>query len=104
MLKNLFRKKECTTIQSTPSYSEAIIPNIPNGKWINCKKCKNIIYIEDIENNSYICPKCNYHFNISTYERVREIFDNKVQTKNRKNKKKCKSYRGCFMWSWQYKS
>ena len=77
MLKNLFRKKECTTIQSTPSYSEAIIPNIPNGKWINCKKCKNIIYIEDIENNSYICPKCNYHFNISTYERVREIFDNK---------------------------
>ena len=77
MLKNSFRKKECTTIQSTPSYSEAIIPNIPNGKWINCKKCKNIIYIEDIENNSYICPKCNYHFNISTYERVREIFDNK---------------------------
>ena len=77
MLKNLFRKKECTTIQSTPSYSEAIIPNIPNGKWINCKKCKNIIYIEDIENNSYICPKCDYHFNISTYERVREIFDNK---------------------------
>ena len=77
MLKNLFRKKECTTIQSTPSYSEAIIPNIPNGKWINCKKCKNIIYIEDIENNSYICPKCNYHFSISTYERVREIFDNK---------------------------
>ena len=77
MLKNLFRKKECTTIQSTPSYSEAIIPNIPNGKWINCKKCKNINYIEDIENNSYICPKCNYHFNISTYERVREIFDNK---------------------------
>ena len=77
MLKNLFRKKECTTIQSTPSYSEAIIPNIPNAKWINCKKCKDIIYIEDIENNSYICPKCNYHFNISTYERVREIFDNK---------------------------
>lgn len=77
MLKNLFRKKECTTIQSRPSYREAIIPNIPNGKWLNCKKCKNIIYIEDIENNNYICPKCNYHFNISTYERVREIFDNK---------------------------
>ena len=77
MLKNLFRKQEYITVSSKPLKDKEFIPNIPNGKWINCKKCKNIIYIEDIENNSYICPKCNYHFNISTYERVREIFDNK---------------------------
>lgn len=45
MLKNLFRKQEYITVSSKPLKDKEFIPNIPNGKWINCKKCKSIIII-----------------------------------------------------------
>ena len=49
MLKNLFRKQEYITVSSKPLKDKEFIPNIPNGKWINCKKCKSIIYLEDLK-------------------------------------------------------
>ena len=75
MLKNLFRKQEYITVSSKPLYDKEFTPNIPNGKWVNCKKCKSIIYLEDLENDYHVCPTCNYHFNISSDERVKQIFD-----------------------------
>ena len=75
MLKNLFRKQEYITVSSKPLDDKEFTPNIPNGKWVNCKKCKSIIYLEDLENNYHVCPTCNYHFNISSDERVKQIFD-----------------------------
>lgn len=75
MLKNLFRKQEYITVSSKPLKDKEFIPNIPNGKWINCKKCKSIIYLEDLKNDDYVCPNCNYHFNISAKERINQIFD-----------------------------
>lgn len=77
MLKNLFRKQqqEYITVSSKSLDEHTFVPNIPNGKWVNCKKCKSIIYIEDLENNYNVCPSCNYHFNVSAYDRVKQIFD-----------------------------
>ena len=75
MLKNLFRKQEYITVSSKPLDDKEFTPNIPNGKWVNCKKCKSIIYLEDLENDYHVCPTCNYHFNISSDERVKQIFD-----------------------------
>ena len=75
MLKNLFRKQEYITVSSKSLKDKEFIPNIPNGKWINCKKCKSIIYLEDLKNDDYVCPNCNYHFNISAKERAEQIFD-----------------------------
>ena len=49
MLKNLFRKQEYITVSSKQLKDKEFIPNIPNGKWINCKKCKSIIYLEDMK-------------------------------------------------------
>ena len=72
---NLFRKQEYITVSSKPLKDKEFIPNIPNGKWINCKKCKSIIYLEDLKNDDYVCPNCNYHFNISAKERINQIFD-----------------------------
>ena len=51
MLKNLFRKQEYITVSSKPLKDKEFIPNIPNGKWINCKKCKSTVEVlvkEDI--------------------------------------------------------
>ncbi len=48
---------------------------IPEGLWIKCDSCKEIIYKKEIEKNLQVCPKCNYHFRISASERIRFIAD-----------------------------
>ena len=48
---------------------------IPEGLWIKCDSCKEIIYKKEIEKNLQVCPKCNYHFRISARERMDLIAD-----------------------------
>lgn len=48
---------------------------IPEGLWVKCDNCKEIIYKKEIEKNLQVCPKCNYHFRISASERLGLIAD-----------------------------
>ena len=48
---------------------------IPEGLWVKCENCKEIVYKKEIEKNLKICPKCNYHFRISARERLKLIVD-----------------------------
>ncbi|HIJ60548.1 MAG TPA: acetyl-CoA carboxylase carboxyltransferase subunit beta [Nitrospirae bacterium] len=43
---------------------------IPEGLWVKCDNCKDIIYKKEIEKNLKVCPKCNYHFRIVAEERI----------------------------------
>ncbi|SCH64159.1 acetyl-CoA carboxylase, carboxyltransferase subunit beta [Romboutsia sp. 1001713B170207_170306_H8] len=75
MLKNLFRKREYVTVNTRNLDESSSLPNIPNGKWTNCPKCKNILYKEDLEKNHNVCIGCGHHFNISARTRINQIFD-----------------------------
>ena len=75
MLKSLFRKREYITVSSRELNN---IPNIPDDKWTNCNKCKNIIYKEDLQKNYNVCPNCGYHFKLSAFDRINQIFDNET--------------------------
>lgn len=48
---------------------------IPEGLWVKCDNCKEIIYKKEIDKNLKICPKCNYHFRISAKERLKLLVD-----------------------------
>lgn len=48
---------------------------IPEGLWVKCDSCKEIIYRKEIERNLKVCPKCNYHFRISAWERMGLLVD-----------------------------
>ncbi len=48
---------------------------IPEGLWVKCDNCREIIYKKEIEKNLQVCPKCNYHFRISAAERINLIAD-----------------------------
>jgi acetyl-CoA carboxylase carboxyl transferase subunit beta len=48
---------------------------IPEGLWVKCDGCKEIVYKKEIEKNLKICPKCNYHFRISAQERLKLLVD-----------------------------
>jgi acetyl-CoA carboxylase carboxyl transferase subunit beta len=48
---------------------------IPEGLWVKCDNCKEIIYKKEVARNANVCPKCNYHFRISARERLETMFD-----------------------------
>ena len=48
---------------------------VPEGIWINCPECKEILYRADLERNFQVCPKCQYHLRISARTRLNQFFD-----------------------------
>jgi acetyl-CoA carboxylase carboxyl transferase subunit beta len=48
---------------------------IPEGLWVKCDNCKEIIYRKEVEKNFKVCPKCDYHFRISASERLPDLVD-----------------------------
>ncbi len=48
---------------------------VPEGLWVKCNGCKEIIYKKEVLRNANVCPKCNYHFRISARERLSSLLD-----------------------------
>jgi acetyl-CoA carboxylase carboxyl transferase subunit beta len=48
---------------------------IPEGLWVKCDDCKEIVYRKEVEQNFHCCPKCNFHFRIDARERLELLFD-----------------------------
>jgi len=48
---------------------------IPEGLWVKCDHCKEIIYRKEVDKNFKVCPKCDYHFRISASERLPYLVD-----------------------------
>ena len=43
--------------------------------WVGCKKCKEKIYISELEANLKVCPHCDYHFRLETRQRIHQLID-----------------------------
>lgn len=48
---------------------------IPEGLWIKCENCKEIIYRKEVDKNYKVCPKCDYHFRLTATERLPYLVD-----------------------------
>ncbi len=48
---------------------------MPDGLWTKCSDCQETLYNKTLEENLKVCPKCNYHFVLSAYERINILFD-----------------------------
>lgn len=48
---------------------------VPQGLWVKCENCGEIIYKKEVSRNLDLCPKCNYHFRISAATRINITFD-----------------------------
>jgi len=48
---------------------------IPEGLWVKCKACKEIIYSKEVARGGKICPKCGYHFPLTAKERLTMLCD-----------------------------
>jgi acetyl-CoA carboxylase carboxyl transferase subunit beta len=48
---------------------------VPEGLWVKCPGCSQLIYNKDLEANLSVCPKCAHHFRIGAAERLAALFD-----------------------------
>ena len=49
--------------------------SVPEGLWVKCDGCKEIIYNKELERNLRICPKCGHHFRIDATARLQLLLD-----------------------------
>ncbi|HEY4596811.1 MAG TPA: acetyl-CoA carboxylase, carboxyltransferase subunit beta [Thermoanaerobaculia bacterium] len=48
---------------------------VPEGLWVKCEGCKEIVYSRDLDRNLKVCPKCGYHFRIDARARISLLLD-----------------------------
>ena len=50
-------------------------PGILAGMWRKCNKCGKPIYVEDVRENFYVCPKCGGYFRVHAWRRLQMVTD-----------------------------
>lgn len=65
-----YKKRKYATLSS-----ERVQREVPEGIMIKCKKCNTIVYNKELEMSFHVCPKCSYHFPISSVDRIRFTLD-----------------------------
>jgi acetyl-CoA carboxylase carboxyl transferase subunit beta len=63
-------KREPTPLSPRPGESR-----VPEGLWVKCGSCKEILYRKDVLKNLSVCPRCSFHFRIGARERLFSLFD-----------------------------
>src|SRR5438093_6327 len=48
---------------------------VPEGLWVKCPDCAQILYHKDLTTNLNVCPKCAHHFRVNATERLQMLFD-----------------------------
>jgi acetyl-CoA carboxylase carboxyl transferase subunit beta len=48
---------------------------VPEGLWVKCGSCKEMLYRKEVVQNQSVCTKCSFHFRISARERLELLCD-----------------------------
>jgi acetyl-CoA carboxylase carboxyl transferase subunit beta len=48
---------------------------VPDGVWVKCEQCGEILYFKELERNLHVCPKCSHHFRIDAPRYVQILLD-----------------------------
>lgn len=90
----IFRKPKYTVVKVSKR------KGVPDGTWLKCEGCSEMIYKKTVEENLKVCPKCDYHFMLNAHERINifldegsfEEFDKDMRPRDILNFKGPKSY------------
>lgn len=69
------RQKPSLDVNSVSEDEKTVLTE---GLWQKCDGCGQIIWRRTVEDNSNVCPKCDYHFRIGAIERLQLLFDDGV--------------------------
>lgn len=56
--------------------------SLPDGMWVKCADCKEIIFKKQLEENLFTCPKCGKHFRIGSEEYFEILLDDGIFTEH----------------------
>src|SRR5436190_9397135 len=48
---------------------------VPEGLWVKCPSCENVLYKTDLEQNQNVCPTCGHHHRIGARARLNSFLD-----------------------------
>jgi acetyl-CoA carboxylase carboxyl transferase subunit beta len=48
---------------------------MPGNLWMQCQGCSKLIYKPKVEEKLWVCPECNFHFEISSWKRIEIMLD-----------------------------
>lgn len=70
-------KRKSSGIEAQPK------KNLPDGLWLKCESCGEIVYKKELERSNYVCSACNFHFRISGKQYISLLLDDeKLETFN----------------------
>jgi acetyl-CoA carboxylase carboxyl transferase subunit beta len=65
-----------------PALRSDKVSRVPEGLWVKCPGCAQVIYNKDLSANLNVCPKCSHHFRVNAVERLRMLFDDEEWTEH----------------------
>jgi acetyl-CoA carboxylase carboxyl transferase subunit beta len=48
---------------------------IPEGLWLRCPECEEMLFRKVVEEAFHVCPSCQHHFRISARQRIDQLVD-----------------------------
>lgn len=48
---------------------------VPEGLWVKCPACEEVLYKEDLKATLNVCPKCSHHMRIGARARIDSLLD-----------------------------
>jgi acetyl-CoA carboxylase carboxyl transferase subunit beta len=48
---------------------------VPEGLWLRCPDCGDMLFRKVVEDSLHVCPNCQYHFRISARTRIEHLVD-----------------------------
>lgn len=64
--------------RSTQNITSAEKKDLPEGSWVKCEKCGEMLHKSQLEDNLWTCNKCSYHFRIGSKEYLDVLIDKKT--------------------------
>src|ERR1700682_2913190 len=51
---------------------------IPDGLWMRCEDCGATVYKRVVEERYRVCPECNFHFTLTSVQRISILVDDET--------------------------
>jgi acetyl-CoA carboxylase carboxyl transferase subunit beta len=67
-----FKRDKKSIDQATPPEERRVRTE---GLWTKCENCRTITFRKDLEENLFVCPKCQFHFKMGAKQRLEMLFD-----------------------------
>ena len=48
---------------------------IPEGLWLRCPECEEMLFAKVVDEALKVCPECQYHFKVPARERIAQLVD-----------------------------